>query len=212
MDLEAAPAPTQASRVRGFRPQTCWPVGTLGFIAASSVHPSHLCPGILQNTSVLLNRGALMKPTQNTPEVEETRKETTGAAGGRGRRTTTFSFQPCNIMAWGPSPHYSGSIKHHFGHQLQQRESKTFFHAPPTHTQPLGKKTNSGLYLARGRQGTRDACDWKGDLGRNNEVRVLGHTEYVYRCTSMSVHPDWDALGKAPRRCPPRPLETLSGP
>lgn len=185
LDLEAAPAPTQASRVRGFRPQTCWPVGTLGFIAASSVHPSHLCPGILQNTSVLLNRGALMKPTQNTPEVEETRKETTGAAGGRGRRTTTFSFQPCNIMAWGPSPHYSGSIKHHFGHQLQQRESKTFFHAPPTHTHnPWAKRLTQDFIWPEA-----DKVQGTHVTGRVTWEETMKFGSWDTRNTSIGAHP-----------------------
>lgn len=85
-----------------------------------------------------------------------------------------------------------------------KRKTKTFDHASPT---VPGKMTNLGLHLGAD-EVQEMPVEGKGDLGGIDGVPSLGtHGARLWAHVPTGTH-----LGKAPCRCPPRPLETLSGP
>lgn len=167
-------------------------VSTGKIISTSSGHHSLLCSSILQNISVLIEGGLLIltKHPRNPPKEEETLRA--------GRK------MPATSSPGGRAPTAKGPPNTTSVTNYNKRKTKTFDHASPT---VPGKMTNSGLHLGADEVQEMRVVG-KGDLGGIDGVPSLGtHGARLWVHILTGTH-----LGKAPCRCPLRPLETLSGP
>lgn len=158
---------------------------------------SLFCPSILQNTSVLIERGGSPDPNQAPAESPKGGKNTTG-------REKHSPFSRAISSPGGQAPTEKGPPNTTSVTNYNKRKTKTFDHASPN---VPGKMTNSGLHLGAD-EVQEMPVEGKGDLGGIDGVPSLGtHGARLWAHVPTGTH-----LGKAPCRCPPRPLETLSGP